>query len=422
MNFFNRARSPLSSLLSRRAKAAASSSLRSLPKTPIPLRSPPIPPSFNYNRAYSFYISRPQTELYQFRRRSGPRWYQDPRKLVIAVVVSGGAIVVIYFGNLETVPYTKRTHLVLLPSSTERKLGESEFKQIKESVKGKILPPLHPDSVRIRLISNQIIKALQHGLKRDELKWSDTEYSSEHVMNEPSSESKDETASQLHSSVKKEVDLNEGFKPEENLDDKWVQESRKAGKGHGNEVATKHLERLNWEVIVVRDGMVNAFCLPGGKIVVFTGLIDNFKTDPEIATVIGHEVGHAIARHSAEMITRNLWFTALQLIVLQFIYMPDLIGALSNFLLHLPFSRRMEIEADHIGIMLLAAAGYDPRIAPKVYEKLGKITGDSTLNNYLSTHPSSKKRAELLSQAQVMDEAMDLYRDAVTGSRTEGFL
>lgn len=91
--------------------------------------------------------------------------------MVISVVISGGAIVVIYFGNLETVPYTKRTHLVLLSSSTERQLGESEFKQMKESLKGKILPPLHPDSVRIRLISNQIIKALQHGLKHDELKW-----------------------------------------------------------------------------------------------------------------------------------------------------------------------------------------------------------------------------------------------------------
>jgi Zn-dependent protease with chaperone function len=342
--------------------------------------------------------------------------------VVVAVVVSGGAIIVVYFGNLETVPYTKRTHLVLLSSSMERQLGETHFKQTKESFKGKILSPLHPDSVRIRLISTQIIKALQHGLKRDELKWSDTEYSSEHIMNEPSSESKDETAFQLHSSVKKEVNLNDGWKTEEILDDKWVQESRKAGKGHGHEVATKHLEHLNWEVIVVKDNMVNAFCLPGGKIVVFTGLLDHFRTDPEIATVIAHEVGHAIARHSAEMITRNLWFTALQLLVLQFIYMPDLIGTLSNLLLHLPFSRRMEIEADHIGLMLLAAAGYDPRIAPKVYEKLGKITGDSALNNYLSTHPSSKKRAEMLSQARVMDEAMDMYRNAITGSRTEGFL
>lgn len=109
-------------------------------------------------------------------------------------------------------------------------------------------------------------------------------------MNEPSSQTKDEIAFQLHSSAKKEVDLNEGWKTEEILDDKWVEESRKAGKGRGHEVATKHLERLNWEVIVVRDNMVNAFCLPGGKIVVFTGLLDHFQTDPEIATVIGHEV------------------------------------------------------------------------------------------------------------------------------------
>ncbi|KAG8059514.1 hypothetical protein GUJ93_ZPchr0002g24947 [Zizania palustris] len=63
-------------------------------------------------------------------------------------------------------------------------------------------------------------------------------------------------------------------------------------------------------------------------------------------------------------------------------------------------SGRMEIEADHIGLLLLGAAGYDPRIAPSVYEKLGKIAGDSALSNYLSTHPSSKKRAQLLTQAK----------------------
>jgi predicted Zn-dependent protease len=83
----------------------------------------------------------------------------------------------------------------------------------------------------------------------------------------------------------------------------------------------------------------------------------------------------------------------------------------------------MEMEADHIGLMLLAATGYDPRIAPKVYEKLGNITGDSALSNYLSTHPSSKTRSELLSRAHVtdvMDEAMEVYRNAITGSLTEG--
>lgn len=82
----------------------------------------------------------------------------------------------------------------------------------------------------------------------------------------------------------------------------------------------------------------------------------------------------------------------------------------------------MEIEADHIGLLLLAAAGYDPRIAPSVYEKLGKIGGDSALNNYLSTHPSSKKRAQLLLRANVMNEALELYREVSAGQGTEGFL
>jgi len=82
----------------------------------------------------------------------------------------------------------------------------------------------------------------------------------------------------------------------------------------------------------------------------------------------------------------------------------------------------MEIEADHIGLLLLAAAGYDPRVAPSIYEKLGKIGGDSALNNYLSTHPSSKKRAQLLSRASVMNEALELYREVSAGQGTEGFL
>ena len=82
----------------------------------------------------------------------------------------------------------------------------------------------------------------------------------------------------------------------------------------------------------------------------------------------------------------------------------------------------MEMEADYIGLLLLAAAGYDPRVAPKVYEKLGKITGDSLLRDYLSTHPSSRKRADLLSRAHVMDEAMLIYQDAISGRGVEGFL
>lgn len=80
------------------------------------------------------------------------------------------------------------------------------------------------------------------------------------------------------------------------------------------------------------------------------------------------------------------------------------------------------MEADYIGLLLMASAGYDPRIAPRVYEKLGKLTGDSALRDYLSTHPSGKKRAQLLARAQVMEEALALYREARAGRGIEGFL
>ena len=81
----------------------------------------------------------------------------------------------------------------------------------------------------------------------------------------------------------------------------------------------------------------------------------------------------------------------------------------------------MEIEADYIGLLLMASAGYDPRVALKVYEKLGKVSGNSEKRNYLSTHPSGKKRAQLLAQAQVMEEALAIYRERMSGRGIEGF-
>ncbi|XLU42216.1 hypothetical protein S245_037030, partial [Arachis hypogaea] len=85
-----------------------------------------------------------------------------------------------------------------------------------------------------------------------------------------------------------------------------VQQSRKKGP------ATSHLDGLNWEVFVVNESDVNAFWLPGGEIVVYTGLLEHFKSDAEIATIIRREVGHALARHTAEYMTKNLWFAILQ--------------------------------------------------------------------------------------------------------------
>ncbi|KAJ6764470.1 METALLOENDOPEPTIDASE OMA1 MITOCHONDRIAL [Salix koriyanagi] len=291
-------------------------------------------------------------------------------------------------------------------------MGETQFEQMKAAFKGKILPALHPESVRTRLIAQDIIDALQRGLQREQV-WSDMGYASQEsdMAHEASAH---ETLKAL--SEREEKIEGKWYKEDEILDDNWVQQCRKKEKGLKADAS--HLDGLNWEILVVNEPVVNAFCLPGGKIVVYTGLLEQFKTDAEIATIIGHEVGHAVARHAAEGITKNLWVAILQLILYQFI-MPDIANAMSVLFLRLPFSRRMEIEADYIGLLLMASAGYDPRIAPRVYEKLGKLTGDSALRDYLSTHPSGKRRAQLLAQAQVMEEALHIYRERIAGRGNE---
>ncbi|XP_015877852.1 mitochondrial metalloendopeptidase OMA1 [Ziziphus jujuba] len=371
-----------------------------------------------YGARRYYYVDRYQ--VHHFRPRGPRRWFQNPRNVLIVVLVGSGIVITVYFGNLETIPYTKRTHFVLLSKEMERKLGETQFEQMKDAFRGKILPAIHPESVRVRLISNEIIKALQRGLRHEKV-WSDLGYGSESVG--PGVEgSGHETLMALKEFGGEEQVEGRWSREDEILDDKWVQQSRKKGQEKGVRSATSHLDGLNWEVLVVDEPVVNAFCMPGGKIVVFTGLLKHFRSDAEIATIIGHEVGHAVARHSAEGITKNLWFAILQLILYQFV-MPDLVNTMSTLFLRLPFSRRMEMEADYIGLLLIASAGYDPRVAPHVYEKLGRVAGDdSSLKDYLSTHPSGKKRAQLLAQAKVMEEALHIYMDERGGRGIEGFL
>ncbi|KAI3890538.1 hypothetical protein MKW92_025314 [Papaver armeniacum] len=254
-----------------------------------------------------------------------------------------------------------------LSKDFERKIGEHSFNRAMKIFKGKTLPETHPKSVRVRLIAKDIIEASQRELKYE----------------------------QHHNEV--------------HDDDKGVQERRSSS----SKLATYHLEGLNWEILVVDEPIVNAFCSSGGKIVVFTGLLNVLRTDAEIATIIGHEVGHVVARHAAEIISINMCFQILKMTLR--ILLADLmtnLNELDNYLLDLPFSRRMETEADYIGLLLLASAGYDPRIAPRVCEKLGELVdGGSLLEDYLYTHPSGKKRAQLLSQDRVMEEALCIYKE-----------
>ncbi|XP_038877447.1 mitochondrial metalloendopeptidase OMA1 [Benincasa hispida] len=363
-----------------------------------------------------YYVDRYRVQ--HFKPRGPRRWFQDPRTVLIVVVAGSGVFITVYYGNLETVPYTKRRHFVLLSRTMERRLGESQFEQMKAAFKGKILPAVHPESVRVRLIAKDIIEALQRGLRQENV-WSDLGYASEAVIGVPEGSGR-ETLMALRDSGAEKLE-GKWYREDEIHDDKWVEHSRKKGQEKGSQANTSHLDGLNWEILVVNEPVVNAFCLPGGKIVIFTGLLEHFRSDAEIATIIGHEIGHAVARHVAEGVTKNLGFSILQLILYQFV-MPDIVNAMSTLFLRLPFSRRMEIEADYIGLLLIASAGYDPRIAPTVYERLGKLTGESALRDYLSTHPSGKKRAQLLAQAKVMEEALTLYREVRAGCGVEGFL
>lgn len=149
-----------------------------------------------------------------------------------------------------------------------------------------------------------------------------------------------------------------------------------------------------WEISVYDNDQINAFCAPGGKIGIFTGLIKKLKlNDHEIAAVIGHEIAHALREHSREKISQQMVSTLATTAVGAAIGIsPQLLESGSSLLVHLPNSRAMEIEADIIGLELMARAGYDPRQAASLWKKMAAYSGDTKSNVLLSTHPDAKAR------------------------------
>jgi Zn-dependent protease with chaperone function len=154
----------------------------------------------------------------------------------------------------------------------------------------------------------------------------------------------------------------------------------------------------NWEVNLIESKELNAWCMPGGKIVFYSGIIDTLKlNDDEIAAIMGHEMAHALREHSRErssqaMITNTTLKIASQLF--GFGTVGDTLASnAANVAITLPNSRANEEEADLMGVELAARAGYDPRAAISVWEKMKKISKNSNLE-FLSTHPSHESRIE----------------------------
>jgi metalloendopeptidase OMA1, mitochondrial len=183
---------------------------------------------------------------------------------------------------------------------------------------------------------------------------------------------------------------------------------------------TEMAKQFQWEVTVIKDDKTpNAFALPGGKMAVYTGIFPMAKTEAGLAAVMGHEVVHALARHGAERMSQGqLTNAGLQSVgaaagaagrggMLGQAAMAALgVGAQVGVLL--PFSRKHESEADYIGILLAADAGYDPREAVALWERMGQTSGGGAPSEFMSTHPSHETRIDQLKRW--MPEAMAIYQ------------
>uniref|UniRef100_M8C4X3 Peptidase M48 domain-containing protein n=1 Tax=Aegilops tauschii TaxID=37682 RepID=M8C4X3_AEGTA len=298
-----------------------------------------------------------------------PRSYHSPLKIAsAAVLLSGvtGLTALAYYRpylDIEVVPYTNRTHVVVLSPQSERELCVRRFDEDmnKYAAETRIVDPLHPDTVRVRRILEKLIRAAHRNLGIDN----------------------------NHDTV-----MLSSQKDAQDLDDETrrKQQGKKSGRPQPH---AGHLRGLKWEVILVKDNQANAGCVPG-KIMVTTGLLDVLKTDAEIAVVLGHESTklHIMKSNSARG-KKNQRHVPIDKVINIIKLVPSLI----------------EIEADHIGIMLLGAAGFHPSIALVVLWKLAKMLALTKEESLVSSYPSHFKRSQYLSRHNVMQKAMELYKD-----------
>jgi predicted Zn-dependent protease len=169
-----------------------------------------------------------------------------------------------------------------------------------------------------------------------------------------------------------------------------------------------------WNINVQTSKELNAYCMPGGKIMVYTGLIEKLKTtDAELAAVIGHEIAHALREHSREAVSRayaeQLGLGALGALTGMSQATSELVGMVSQVTFSLPRSRLQESEADQIGLELMARAGYDPKAAISLWQKMNAVN-EGAPPQFMSTHPSSSTRISDL-QA-LLPKVQPLYQAA----------
>ena len=182
-----------------------------------------------------------------------------------------------------------------------------------------------------------------------------------------------------------------------------------------NKVA--ELSGYTWEYNLVKDSAVNAWCMPGGKIVVYTGILPVTKNETALAVVLGHEVSHALLQHGnqrmSESMIQQLGGQALSVLLsnkpkeTQDLFL-NAYGVGTQIGIMLPFSRKHELEADRFGLIWAAMAGYDPNEAIAFWERMQKSSSGQKPPEFLSTHPSDETRIEKIKS--YLPEALSYYK------------
>ena len=192
--------------------------------------------------------------------------------------------------------------------------------------------------------------------------------------------------------------------------------------------AASGVDDFDWQFTVLETEEQNAFCLPGGKVAVYSGIMDLMQNEAELAFVVAHEVGHAIARHGGERLSWGYLQSLGGLLVeagLKSETASEIYGIGTNLGVMLPFSRSNEAEADLIGLILMAKAGYDPHASVNFWSRFSSNASSGPLGSLLSTHPCDADRIAAMNEnmslaEQEYQKAPDKKGFGVTFSHTAG--
>ncbi|MBN6067183.1 M48 family metallopeptidase [Aggregatibacter actinomycetemcomitans] len=179
-------------------------------------------------------------------------------------------------------------------------------------------------------------------------------------------------------------------------------------------------QAFDWQISVIKSKELNAWAMPGGKMAFYTGLVDSLRlTDDEIATVMGHEMAHALKEHGKKKANMDQFTSVVANVANEALSAKIgsdgssmVVGLAKDWGLDKPYSRSAETEADEVGLMLMAKSGYNPEAAPKLWDKMQKASTGSQgiLDKLSSTHPSDQARQENL--VRLMPEAVALYKQS----------